>query len=270
MRVSGFQFQVSGSGARVQPQRTPKDWHDWFSQQATWTAPARRWLYREARLGQAQAVLEVGCGTGVVTVEVARRTAGRVYGLDIDAAMLALARRSDAARYVQGDAHALPFADEAFDVVLSHYLLLWLEHPAGAVQEMARVTRRGGVVLACAEPDYGGRIDHPAELVRLGKLQTEALRHQGANPEIGRRLGELFSTAGLLSTVAVMAGQWELPGQADQAFAAEWATRRYDLAGLLPAEALDRLEEIDRDALRAGRRVLFVPTFYAIGRKGEE
>ena len=97
-------------------------------------------------------------------------------------------------------------------------------------------------------------------------MQAEALRRQGADPQAGRRLGELFAAAGLEAAIGVMAGRWERP--APDALDAEWAMRRHDLAGTLPAEELARLEALDRAAAAAGRRVLFVPTLYAWGRKG--
>jgi SAM-dependent methyltransferase len=226
------------------------------------------WLYRQAGLAQARAVLEVGCGTGILARELGRLGAARVVGLDVDTDMLAFARQQGGdVSYVQGDAHALPFPGGAFDAVVCHYLLLWLADPARGVQEMARVVRPAGALLACAEPDYGGRVDHPPEMVALGRLQAEALRGQGADPDLGRRLGELLVAAGLRATVGVMAGRWPAPASPDEGFEAEWTTRERDLGGLLPAGELRRLRAADRQALEDGRRVLFVPTFYALGRK---
>jgi len=181
--------------------------------------------------------------------------------------MLSFARQGERVVYVRGDAQALPFPDGRFDVVICHYLLLWLMDPAQGVREMARVVQPNGAVLACAEPDYGGRVDHPPDMASLGRLQAEALRRQGADPEIGRRLGELFVAAGLQATVGVMAGHWDAPAWPDDEFEAEWAMRERDLSALLPFEELHRLRSADRRALAAGRRVLFVPTFYALGRR---
>ena len=243
-------------------------WHTWFSVQAGWTRAMRTRLYQQAGLAYARAVLEVGCGTGVIAGELASLSAARVVGLDLDARMLALAcQQGSSVTYVQGDAHALPFPGGSFDVVACHYLLLWLADPARGVREMARLVRPGGTLLACAEPDYGGRVDYPAEMAALGRLQAEALRRQGADPEIGRRLGELFVAAGLQATVGVMAGRWELPASPGSEFEAEWAMRERDLADLLPVKELHRLRDVDRGALAAGRRTLFVPTFYALGKK---
>ena len=129
------------------------------------------------------------------------------------------------------------------------------------------MTRPGGAVLACAEPDYGGRVDYPPELVPLGQLQAQALRQQGADPELGRRLGEIFAGAELEATVGVMAGRWDLPTAPGSGFEAEWAMRERDLAGLVSPEELCQLRSVDRQALTTGQRILFVPTFYAIGKK---
>jgi SAM-dependent methyltransferase len=246
----------------------PEAWHAWFTQQASWTRATRRWLYREARLGQAENILEVGCGTGVIVGELTRVTPARLEGLDIDPMMLNFAmQQKSRVTYIQGDAHALPFPDASFDAVVCHYLLLWLADPVRGVREMARVARPDGRVLACAEPDYGGRIDHPPEMVALGQRQTEALRRQGADPEIGRRLGEIFVAAGLQAVVGTMAGQWHAPAKPDGEFEAEWTMREHDLNGVLPSEELRRLRAIDRRALEKGRRALFVPTFHALGRR---
>lgn len=247
---------------------SPEEWHTWFTVQANWTHQTRLWLYRQAGLGRAQTILEVGCGTGVITEELARLSQASVVGLDCAPMMLGFARKqSGGVMYVRGDAHALPFSDESFDITVCHYLLLWLADPVGGIHEMARVVRPGGWVLACAEPDYGGRIDHPAELAALGRLQAEALRRQGADPEMGRRLGELFTTAGLQTTVGTMAGQWQLPAAPDAGFEAEWKMREHDLARLIAPEELQRLRALDRQALAEGRRILYVPTFYALGKK---
>jgi SAM-dependent methyltransferase len=241
------------------------EWHAWFTQQAGWTQQTRAWLYRQAKLSQAENILEVGCGTGAIAEGLAR-IGPAIVGLDIDPAMLDFAQqRESRVTYIQGDAYALPFPDGAFDAVVCHYLLLWLAEPVQGVKEMARVTKPGGSVLACAEPDYGGRIDHPPELIDLGQRQMEALREQGADPEIGRRLGEIFAAAGLKTTVGTMASQWHVPSVPEAEFEAEWRMREHDLTGVLSAEKLRGLRTIDRQALKEGRRVLFVPTFHALG-----
>ena len=125
-----------GVERRHSPALMPEEWHRWFSVQAGWTQPTRMWLYQQAGLAQARDILEGGCGTGVITTELVRQYSGRprqLVGLDLDVDKLTFAhdRRQvgssgDSVSYVQGDAHALPYPDGSFDVVVCHYLLLWL------------------------------------------------------------------------------------------------------------------------------------------------
>ncbi len=102
-------------------------------------------------------------------------------------------------------------------------------------------------------------------LVETGRLQAESLRRQGADTHLGRRLGALFHQAGLLNIeTGVVSGQWrEPPSQVDLDL--EWAVLEADLQGMLSMQELARLRQIDRQAWQSGERLLFVPTFYAIG-----
>jgi ubiquinone/menaquinone biosynthesis C-methylase UbiE len=96
-------------------------------------------------------VLDVACGTGIVARTAAERTGptGRVVGLDLNDAMLTVARRvRPDLEWRQGDASGLPFPDGAFDVVLCQSGLMFVPDPAAAIREMARVVRAGGRVAA--------------------------------------------------------------------------------------------------------------------------
>lgn len=168
---------------------------------------------------------------------------------------------------ILADTHYLPFSTASFDFVLSHFLFLWLADPLRALCEMKRLTRPGGAVLALAEPDYGGRIDHPPELQPLGDWQAEALRQQGADPFIGRKLSALFHTAGLRQVeTGVLGGQWTQPPQAEE-WQSEWNILDADLAQDLHHKAdLEKLKQADWQAWQSGVRTLYVPTFYAWGR----
>jgi hypothetical protein len=131
---------------------------------------------------------------------------------------------------------------------------------------MQRVTRPGGWVLALAEPDYGGRVDYPEALAEAGRLQAEALRAQGAEPNMGRRLMALFRQTGLAQVSAgVLGGQWHSDDPGD--WRAEWAVLRADLGDRLTEAEYELLYRIEAEARQTGERVLFVPTFYAAGVK---
>ncbi len=242
-------------------------WHRRFRQQASWTRDLRHYLYSRLEFSRASRILEVGCGTGVLTSELNRFTSAAAFGLDCRLTHLEFARQSDSSTYfAQGDAQALPYPAHAFDLAYCHYLLLWVCDPAAALLEMRRVTRPGGVVLALAEPDYSARIDYPPELEVLGTWQQAALEQQGAAPKLGRRLAGLFAGAGLQEIEAgVLGGQWR--GEpAPEAIDMEWAVLQADLQGSVAPDGLARLRVAEAAAYQRGERILFVPTFYAWGR----
>ncbi len=249
---------------------SPSDWHRRFQQQAGWTTQLRGYLYPLARVARAQKILEVGCGTGAILADLRNHTSGSIHGLDIDTRFLALARQqARGAHFVLADAHGTPYVNGAFDVALCHFFLLWVEHPDAVVREMARVTRQGGAVLALAEPDYGGRVDFPPELKQIGDWQEQALRRQGAEPLMGRQLATLFRRAGLEEVeTGVLGGQWRGPISAAERNL-EWDVLKDDLRDIVSDEVLETLYQVDEAASARGERILYVPTFYALGRVPE-
>ncbi len=248
---------------------TTSDWNKRFHQQAGWTQSLRRYVYDQANLRNARRVLEVGSGTGVLLAELGQISQADIYGLDINQERLEYSRPlAPEARLVQGNGLWLPFSQDAFDLVICHYLLLWVWNPLQVVKEMVRVARPGGVICALAEPDYGGRIDFPPELSRLGELQRLSLQEQGADPEMGRKIKGILTAAGVKNVESgVLNAQWSTPASREDR-ELEWAVLHSDLQGRLSEPELARLQAIDRQAWQAGQRVLYIPTFFAWGRKG--
>jgi SAM-dependent methyltransferase len=131
--------------------------------------------------------LEVGCGTGVVTETIATGCApGRLVGVDTSAGFLDFARRRlgpDRVELRRADAQDLPFADGAFDRVVSGLVVNFVPDQARAAAEMARVARPGGEV-ALYVWDYAGRM----ELVRRFWDAAAAVDPRAAELDEGRRL----------------------------------------------------------------------------------
>lgn len=153
--------------------------------------------------------LDIGCGTGALTAAVASRCRPRaVLGLDRSPEFVRAARAAAPApaRFAVADASALPLRDAAFDAVVSGLALNFLEPPAAAVAEAARVVRQGGPVAAYVW-DYA---DGMALLRRFWDAAT-ALDPAAAALDEGRRfalcrpgpLRALWTGAGLVDvTVA--------------------------------------------------------------------
>jgi 2-polyprenyl-3-methyl-5-hydroxy-6-metoxy-1,4-benzoquinol methylase len=177
-------------------------------------------------------VLDVGCGPGTITVDLAARVApGRVVGLDISPAPLDEARELAAREQVDvafgvGDVYALEAADGSFDVVHAHQVLQHLTDPVAALQEMARVCRPGGVV-AVRDVDYAAVTWFPADprLDRWLALYSAVTRHNRAEPDAGRRLLAWAHAAGLRDVTAT-ASSWCYASPAErQWWGSSWAGR---------------------------------------------
>jgi SAM-dependent methyltransferase len=101
--------------------------------------------------------LDVGCGSGVLTEELARRLgAENVAGIDPSPMLDAAEARLPGADLRRGAAEALPWPDDSFDAALAQLVIHFMDDPAAGVGEMARVTRPGGVVAACTWDFAGG------------------------------------------------------------------------------------------------------------------
>jgi trans-aconitate methyltransferase len=122
-----------------------------------------------------QNVLDVACGTGIVARVAADRVgSATVIGVDLNEAMLAVARRvRPDLQFRQGDASALPFEEGSFDVVLSQMALMFFTDRAASLREMARVTAAGGTVAVLVP----GALEHQESFSRFVDM---ACRHAGA------------------------------------------------------------------------------------------
>jgi ubiquinone/menaquinone biosynthesis C-methylase UbiE len=113
-----------------------------------------------AGLADGESILDVGCGTGSLTFELAKYAdLTEIQAIDFSPVFVeaARARNTDPRiSFQQADATALPFADEAFDRALALLVLHFVPEAGKAVAEMRRVVRPGGVVAAVVWDHYGG------------------------------------------------------------------------------------------------------------------
>ena len=187
--------------------------------------------YLAPRLRRGDRVLDVGCGPGTLTVDLARRVApGRVLGIEPVPAPLAAARAFAAdtpnVEFTIGDVYALDAPAGSYDVVHAHQVLQHLTDPVAALREMLRVCRPGGLVAA-RDADYAAMTWYPADprLDRWLQIYRAVARGNGAEPDAGRRLLSWARSAGAASVTAT-ASVWCYADAGERAWwGGGWADR---------------------------------------------
>ena len=178
-------------------------------------------------------LLDIGTGPGTITADLAARlSAGSVTGIDNAPTAVAETRRLVAERglrnltVTEGDVYALAHPDGAFDVVHAHQVLQHLSDPVAALREMSRVCAPDGIV-AVRDADYAAMAWYPdrPELRRWMQLYQRVARHNGGEPDAGRRLVGWARAAGFASTTA-SASAWCFADHVDlDWWAGTWADR---------------------------------------------
>jgi SAM-dependent methyltransferase len=147
--------------------------------------------------------LDVGCGPGTLTVELARRLgAERVAAVDPSPAFAATARqRAPGVDVREAPADALPFGGATFDVAIAQLVVHFMPDPVAGLREMARVTRGGGVVAACVWDYAAGRGPLGPFWEAVLAIDPDARDESGLPGAHEGHLAELFGAAGLREVV---------------------------------------------------------------------
>ncbi|MDH6116562.1 methyltransferase domain-containing protein [Kitasatospora sp. GAS204B] len=172
-------------------------------------ANSAAYLLPELRAGQT--LLDVGCGPGTITADLAELVGptGRVVAVDSSPEVLAQAAEYLAGRGLDnvvlavGDIHRLQYADGEFDVVHAHQVLQHVADPVAALRELRRVVAPGGVV-AVRDADYQAMTWYPElpELTAWLDLYRRTARANGGEPDAGRRLLAWARAAGFTEVTA--------------------------------------------------------------------
>ncbi|KAJ6442625.1 ubiE/COQ5 methyltransferase [Purpureocillium lavendulum] len=180
-----------------------------------WRTAANSAGYLLPHLRPDMTILDVGCGPGSITIDLARLVPqGHVTGVEYVADPLDGARALAASQgvgnvtFAVADVHALPFSDNSFDVVHAHQVLQHIADPVKALKEMRRVAKPGGLV-ACRES--ASMTWHPPsrKLDTWYRVTTEMASAKGGNPHPGSRIHVWAEQAGFpRDRVARGAGSW--------------------------------------------------------------
>ena len=198
-----------------------------------WRTAANSAAYLLPQLASGADLLDVGCGPGTITRDLARIVApGRVVGVDMAGSVVAEARAgADSGGSVNlsfevADLFALPFADDAFDVVHAHQVLQHVADPVRALVELRRVCRPGGLVAArdSVFPAFTFAPDEP-ELDRSIAAYGRLTRVNRAHWDAGRLLPGWARDAGF-TRVEASASVWCFATEEERAWwGGLWAER---------------------------------------------
>jgi SAM-dependent methyltransferase len=206
--------------------------HDSVLRSHRWRTVENSAAYLSPRIVPGMSLLDVGCGPGTLTVDLARLTdPGRVVGVDVAESIVDQARRDAATNHPNvefqtADVYELGFESDTFDIVHAHQVLQHLDDPVAALREMRRVCRPGGVV-AVRDADYAAMAWAPedARLDRwMGVYRSVAVAN-GGQPDAGRHLLGWAMQAGL-TNIDSTASVWCFATPAERAWwGGLWADR---------------------------------------------
>jgi SAM-dependent methyltransferase len=239
--------------------------HESVLRSHTWRTAENSAAFLLPSLRAGQSLLDIGCGPGTITLDLARLVApGPVVGLDASEDVVEQARTHaaeagadvDNLRFEVGDLYGLRYDDASFDVIHAHQVLQHLTDPVAALVELRRVLRPGGVT-AVREGDFGSFAWAPADAVldRWMELYMAITTRNGHNALIGRDLLATAHQAGF-SDVTVSSSTWTYADPESRAWwGGLWADRiRYsriaDQAVQYGLSSTDELEAIAQAFLR--------------------
>jgi len=234
--------------------------HDSVLRSHRWRTAENSAAYCLPHLQPGMTILDVGCGPGTITADLAAIIApGRVVAVEVSAEALEIAKSEAATRgqanidFAVGDVHDLAFPDASFDVVHAHQVLQHVADPVAALREMRRVCKPGGIV-AVRDSDYDGFFWFPGvpALDHWRALYHAVATANGGDPNAGRKLLSWAQKAGF-SEVEASSASWCFATPADRAWwGGLWADRIVSSAMAGQAVAMGAATSHDLAAIAAG------------------
>jgi len=234
-----------GRGTVVGVSRYTHGHHESVLRSHLWRTVDNSAAYLAEHLEPGMSLLDVGCGPGNLTVDLARRVApGRAIGVDNAESIIERARDdtpadADNVEFRTGDVYEMEFGDDSFDLVHAHQVLQHLDDPVAALAEMWRVCRPGGIVAA-RDAVYSTMAWYPDDdrLERWRTLYRAVAVGNGGEPDAGRFLMRWARQAGFRE-VESSASAWCFATPSDRRWwGTLWAERSTDSS--LADQAIDR------------------------------
>jgi ubiquinone/menaquinone biosynthesis C-methylase UbiE len=191
--------------------------HESVLRSHTWRTATNSAAYLLPHLKPYMKILDVGCGPGTITIDLATLVPqGKVIGLEYAPTVLDQARATATQRGVTninfevGDVHNLKYEDDTFDIVHAHQVLQHVADPIQALKEMRRVTKPGGIV-AVRDVNFSSICWYPETdgMKEWHETYLKVARGNGGDPDAGRKLHAWARKAGFdRSQVTASASCW--------------------------------------------------------------
>jgi 2-polyprenyl-3-methyl-5-hydroxy-6-metoxy-1,4-benzoquinol methylase len=202
--VSMDDMEVSDIGIAAQGLRYTHGHSDAVLRSHRWRTAENSAAYLLPFLERGMDLLDVGCGPGTLTVDLARLVApGRAVGVDLDAGVVEEAKQTATAAgvditFAAGDFTTVIPSDDRFDVVHAHQVLQHVGDPVNTLRRMAQLTRPGGIIAA-RDADYPAMTWFPYEpqFDRWLQMYMAVTKRNEANADGGRQLLHWSRQAGL-------------------------------------------------------------------------
>ena len=175
--------------------------------QASTLLDTERQLWPDMGIVTGQRVLDLGCGSGVITRELAKQVyPAQTVGMDISQALIEKGLRIYAERgqrsqkninFQQGSVYSLPFADNSFDIVYARLLFQHLTAPLEALTNVLRILKPGGkLCILDVDKGWSSLYPEPKSSLELDEAIIQKQVSQGGDPWVGRKLSHYLASAG--------------------------------------------------------------------------
>ena len=244
------------------PDHSP-EYYEAFIRELEHTTKFREEIYEKVGLKTARRILEVGFRQGWITEEIRKNTKAQITAIDPDHINVAdAAEKIKGVEFYRDAADKLSMNDQSFDVVFCHYFFIWKSHPFKALMELRRVCKKGGYIVALAEPDYSGWIEHPD--LKLGEYFFKTIQKEGGDPTIGKKLLSIFASGGLETDIYINTRAWPHE-ELENCIENDWSIILSE--GLITEEEYKKKIEEEKKFISDKLRVVGFPIFTAIGKK---
>jgi len=172
------------------------NWHERFKNQLKWTKELREYIYKIYDFTKFRKILEVGCGTGALLMELGEKFDLELHGIDIDPERIEMARTNLKEAKINAkvrceDILTCSYPNESFTAIVTNLFFLWIKQLEPVFQKIHDLLVTNGTLVIFAEPDYGGLIEYPETGLKEALISN--LHRSGANPDVGRMLSAHFS-----------------------------------------------------------------------------